>query len=1177
MSMKISGYLSPAVQKVKKMKSGGMMLTLKKISVFILAGAFLMSCSGETAEESQSQESYEQAVADFYMSLAASQTDQSRFAFNKMNDVAVAFPEEAAAWANLGVYAMRQGNLELAADRLSRARDLRPQNPDILFLSSLVESRRGSISESISLLRSAAEAAPDRPRILFALANELEREDDQANADEIREVLRRLRDLKPDNQVVLLELIRVAVKEERFDDAEPYLNRLSELSARWSEENREQLSSVVDQFNRENESDLLLELSFLRSGLGSEPGYQADLLEVQLPPTDVGYLIPRFLHLPEPSVEVAEPDTQLTFIESVPDLPEENAQWLKGVTLLEDAPPFPVAISMGDVVVDSLVRLEFPGESDTILPVSAFTEIDFNYNFKNDIAVAGSEGFRLYMQNEDQTFSDITSATGLSSSVRTGNYFGVWTMDADMDGDLDLLLARRNGAPVMLRNNGDDTLTAVVPFSDIENVRQFGWADLDGDGVPEAILLDSEGNLRVYLNMRGGRFDSGTLIGENRSAITIADLNADAQFEILSAGTDGTIRSAMMDMSSAEWVENRLLPADENADGNYQSENTRLFSADLDNNGALDLLLTSPERSELWLGDAGRRLVQPDVSSSIPGGITSVFDVDGDERLDLLGIRSDLEPFQLTNSGMKEYFARSIRARASGTEGDRRINSFGIGGEMEVRSGLLYQKQLIESPIVHFGLGEYEEAQMLRIIWPNGSVQAEFAELGMGATIFNEQILKGSCPWLFTGDGDEIHFVTDILWRSPLGLRINALETAGVEQTLDRVRIPSEKISAIDGYYDIRITAELWETHFFDYVSLVAVDHPEGSEIFIDERFAFPAPDLSTRLMGKPEPVKRVTDSSGEDHTELLSELDETYARPFTKTRYQGLTEEHTLEIELQDSEAAPWLVLSGWLRPTDSSINLALSQGSIDSPKGLKVEVSTGDGSWTMLHANYGFPAGKLKTILIDLEEAEDSENIRLVRLTTTTEIYWDSILQAEKMDSSLITETDLEPAEMELRYRGFSEWYRVNETSPKLPDYSIVSSTNQRWRDLEGFHTRFGDVSELLDQIDDRYVIMNAGDEMVIRFNETAPPKEGFVRSFVFVSDGWEKDGDYNTEASATVLPLPYHGQTGYKYTGSETLFDDFVFQKYPEDWINYHTRYITPHNFRNALVFDTEPVSK
>lgn len=1139
-----------------------------RMSAVLLMTAFAVSCGGSAGSESESGEEYNQAVADFYMSLAASQTDQLRFAFNKMNDVAVAYPDEAAAWANLGVYAMRQGNLELAADRLSRARNLQPGNADILFLTSMVESRRGAIGESVSLLRLAAEEAPERPRILFALAAELEREDDAANAEEIRQVLGRLYQLAPDNQVVLLELIRVAGKENRLDEAEQYVNRLSEMSSDWSGENREQLANIRSELDRGNASDMLLELSFLRSGLGSETEFQADLLQVQQPPTDVGYLITRFLHLPEPSVEVAEPDTLLAFTRSVPELPEESAQWLKGVTLLEDAPPFPVAISGGEIVVDNEVRLEYPGNRNTLLPEAAFTEIDFNYNFRNDIAVAGSDGFRLYRQNDDQTFSDITVDTGLSATIRNDGYYGVWTFDADMDGDLDLLLASDEGVPVMLRNNGDDTLTATEPFSGITGLRQFSWADMDGDGVPEAILLDVNGVLRVYKNLRGGEFDDGTVIGEGRIAITVADLNADAQFQIISAGRDGEIRSADIDMRSSQWNEELLTP------GVITPENSgflNLFAADIDNNGALDLILSSPDHTQIWLGDTGRQLALLNSSDVLPGGVMSVFDVDGDDRLDLLGVSTDLEPFQLINSGSKEYLARSIRARASGTDGDRRINSFGIGGEMEVRSGLLYQKQLIESPIVHFGLGEYEEAQMLRIIWPNGSVQAEFAELGMGATIFNEQILKGSCPWLFTGDGEEMHFITDILWRSPLGLRINALETAGVEQTLDRVRIPAEKIEAADGYYDVRITAELWESHFFDYVSLVAVDHPTGSEIYVDERFAFPAPDLSTKVMGRPAPVKVVTDEAGNDLTDVLSELDEKYAMPFIKTKYQGLTEEHSIEIELNESDAVQWLVLSGWLRPTDSSINLALSQGSINSPQGLHVEVSTGDGSWTTLHENYGFPAGKLKTILIDLEEAQNADRIQKVRLTTTTEIYWDSILQADKMSAAVVTETDLQPAQMELRYRGFSEWYRVNETSPKLPGYSIISGTNQRWRDLEGYHTRFGDVSELLEEIDDRYVIMNAGDELLLRFEETDPPEEGYTRSYVFVSDGWEKDGDYNTEASATVLPLPYHGQEDYTFTGSEILFSDPVFNRHPEDWINYHTRYITPHNFRNALVFD------
>ena len=64
-------------------------------------------------------------------------------------------------------------------------------------------------------------------------------------------------------------------------------------------------------------------------------------------------------------------------------------------------------------------------------------------------------------------------------------------------------------------------------------------------------------------------------------------------------------------------------------------------------------------------------------------------------------------------------------------------------------------------------------------------------------------------------------FVTDFLWRSPLGLRINAQATADVLMTEDWVKIRGDQLAPRDGAYDLRITAELWETHFFDLVSLL--------------------------------------------------------------------------------------------------------------------------------------------------------------------------------------------------------------------------------------------------------------------------------------------------------------------------------------------------------------------
>src|SRR4029079_13776168 len=116
-------------------------------------------------------------------------------------------------------------------------------------------------------------------------------------------------------------------------------------------------------------------------------------------------------------------------------------------------------------------------------------------------------------------------------------------------------------------------------------------------------------------------------------------------------------------------------------------------------------------------------------------------------------------------------------------------------------------------------------------------------------------------------------------------------------------------------------------------------------------------------------------------------------------------------------------------------------------------------------------------------------------------------------------------------------------------------------------GFYTRFGDVRELVAGVDDRYVIMNAGDELLLRFEAPAPPTDGWVRDFVLVGDGWVKDGNFNTTFSKTVLPLPLHDRPDYA-TPPGRLEDDPAYQRHPEDWSVYHTRYVTPDDVRAAL---------
>jgi len=188
-------------------------------------------------------------------------------------------------------------------------------------------------------------------------------------------------------------------------------------------------------------------------------------------------------------------------------------------------------------------------------------------------------------------------------------------------------------------------------------------------------------------------------------------------------------------------------------------------------------------------------------------------------------------------------------------------------------------------------------------------------------------------------------------------------------------------------------------------------------------------------------------------------------------------------------------------------------------------------------------------------------------VRLRTNLEIYWDSIEWAQGLPQVDFKITRIAPSSADLHYRGYSVIHQANSSSPEIPDYNHLSGTRQPWRDLEGYYTRYGDVRELLSRVDDRYVIMNAGDEISLRFPALPEPPAGWVRDYVIAGDGWIKDGDYNSTYSKTVLPLPHHDRTEYD-TPPGRLEDEWTYRHHPEDWQTYQTRYVTPEVFQNAL---------
>jgi hypothetical protein len=587
-----------------------------------------------------------------------------------------------------------------------------------------------------------------------------------------------------------------------------------------------------------------------------------------------------------------------------------------------------------------------------------------------------------------------------------------------------------------------------------------------------------------------------------------------------------------------------------------------LLLADLDNNGALDIIAGD----QVFLSD-GRKFIP--LAGKLPGKFRSVVDLNQDGRLDGIGLSAQTT-VQFINRGSKAYKWQAIRTRAASVMGDQRINPFGIGGEIEIRSELLTQKQTISSPVLHFGLGDHPGVEFARIVWPNGLIQAEFA-LKADQSVLAQQRLKGSCPFLFTWDGQHMRFLKDVAPMSaPLGAHINANSLEKINQTQQWFKIDGDQLVPRDGYYDLRLTDEYWEAYYIDHYSLLAVDHPPGSHVYVDERVADPPAPLRFYVTAEPRPFASARDDAGRDVGGVVQRLDAKYLDGFGVGQYQGLTRDHWVELELPGDapRTAPlYLIGDGFLHPWDDTVTIARSQGHNPAPQDLLIEVPDPAGHWVKARDHLGIPAGRLKTVVLDLTGIFRPGAQRKVRLRTNMEVYWDRLAWAAGFSDKLVRTQQLSLSDADLRYRGFSLLTQNGPSSPELAHYEILARTGQQWRNLEGYYTRYGAVRDLLEKTDDRFVIVGSGDELRMRFHAAPPTQSGWARDFVFIGDGWMKEGDYNFQFSKTVLPLPYHSMRTYT-APLLPLEQDKAYLLHPSDWQQFHTRYVTPEPFARAL---------
>jgi len=1138
--------------------------------VFCSTATLLVGCFRQNAVLEPTAPTYKEAMTAFYGgTLALQVSDQNRpEAF--LRKAVELMPGEPAAWANLAVHLMRTNKPDEAAAALKKARELAPDNAEVAILEGSLYRTTAKFDEAQKALQDAIKADPKNLKAYWLLADIADQQRGP-DADKVKaEMYGKILEIRPDNLAAQIELGRTLATSGDKAALATLIGKIAARAATFPEAARPIAASLAQKAQGANLRPVALGLVQIKNLLATDPNYKANLAEVSSLAT--GDPIPAMIKTPNPPSQPAPVDASLKY--DVTPLPGAGAtaSFALAAPLNATDPPAVFSLEGGTVKrTDKPATLPFPVQTAAktfLAPTIPLCALDYIGDFRGGLAMAGGSGLRLFPQKPDGSFGDATAAAKLPPAIVNAPYSGVWAADIEADGDLDIVLSSAiAGGVSVLQNNTNGTFTPLkTPFVGVASpLRAFAWADFDSDGDPDAAFVDASGNLMYFTNERSGRFErrQTPVLPGKAVALVAGVIDNSSQFSLLILLEDGSVVALTDKNSGTAWDGPKPLGKSGIA------KPARLFLADMDNNGAVDLIVAGADTTDILLSDGPGKFAEKPVTAPISA--QSIADLNADGLLDLAGIAGG-KPVRALASASQNYKWQTVTLQAADhPREDSRINPFSIGGEVEIRSGLLYQKQPITTPQLHFGLGTYDHVDAARIIWPNGNPQGEF-DLKIG-NVVAQQRLGGSCPFLYTWDGQKMVFVTDCIWRSPLGLKINAQVTAGVTQTEDWVKIRGDQLVAQDGIYKLSITAELRETHFFDKVGLMAVDHPADTEIFVDERFSPTAPPLLAVIpTGAVHPVKQAWGTNGQDVTEIIRARDAKYLDDFGRGQYQGVTRDHWVEIDLSDAPKGKplYLLAHGWVHPTDTSINVALGQNpSAAPPSGLRIETPDASGKWTTSRDALGFPEGKVKTVVLRVDDTFKPNAPRRLRLRTNLEVFWDSLAWAEAKPNAQIKKQTLTLADANLRYRGFSDVKSADKSSPELPEsYDKLAGTGPQWRDLAGFYTRYGDIKPLLTTVDDHYVIMNAGDEMQFKFTEIPAPPSGWKRDYVLIGDGWVKDGNVNTEWGKTVMPYPAHDLKEYK-TPPGRLEDDAVYRRHPDDWLNYHTRYVSPEAFAARLL--------
>ena len=320
---------------------------------------------------------------------------------------------------------------------------------------------------------------------------------------------------------------------------------------------------------------------------------------------------------------------------------------------------------------------------------------------------------RLYRNNGDGTFTDVTKAAGID--VAFGNGLGNAATDFNGDGLPDLFVANDGTTNQLWMNRGnlrfEEECVLWSCAMDSDGIEKAGMgvasADVDDDGDSDLLVVNLERQTDSYFRNEGSYFfDATRLVGlgttsmrHTRFGVVLADFDNDGRLDLYEA--------------------NGKIALSGPAEGDGYAEPNTLYRGSID-------------------GDAIRFDELAPAGGVSPGLVntsraTAVGDLDGDGGLDLVVVNRDAPAYLLLNRADRGNWIRfrvlasvgrdAHGASVSATVGDRRPSR-------DVQPSASYLAS--NDPHVHFGLGDDAGVRDVVVRWPGG-VEEPFGDYPAGA------------------------------------------------------------------------------------------------------------------------------------------------------------------------------------------------------------------------------------------------------------------------------------------------------------------------------------------------------------------------------------------------------------------------------------------------------------